>query len=121
MQYCILRLNGKPHIEDFLKHHHHLELDKLAKMSYPFLISRYTCPHTSRGDHGEEKLTFALRRTLDPIFAVSVGVAAAVVRINREEKEKGKSFEQSKESLRKRTALAWREVMGEEETVKAAS
>jgi hypothetical protein len=56
-----------------------------------------------------------LRRTLDPIFAVSVGVAAAVVRINREEKEKGKSFEESKASLGRRAALAWKEVMGEEE------
>jgi hypothetical protein len=53
--------------------------------------------------------------TLDPIFAVSVGVAAAVVRINREEKEKGKSFEESKASLGRRAALAWKEVMGEEE------
>lgn len=41
------------------------------------------------------------------------------MRINREEKEKGKSFEQSKESLRSRTALAWREVMGEDEKVGA--
>jgi hypothetical protein len=56
-----------------------------------------------------------LHRTLDPIFAVSVGVAAAVVRINREEKEKGKSFEGSKASLGRRAALAWKEVMGEEE------
>lgn len=38
-----------------------------------------------------------------------------MVRINREEKEKGKSFEQSKASLQRRAALAWREVMGEEE------
>jgi len=56
-----------------------------------------------------------LCRTLDPIFAVSVGITAAVVRINREEKEKGKSFEESKASLRRRAALAWKEVMGEEE------
>lgn len=54
-------------------------------------------------------------RTLDPIFAMSVGITAAAVRINREEKEKGKSFEQSKESLRRRVDLAWKEVMGEEE------
>jgi len=55
------------------------------------------------------------RRTLDPIFAISVGITAAAVRINREEKEKGKSFEESKASLQRRAALAWREVMGEEE------
>jgi len=38
-----------------------------------------------------------------------------VVRINREEKEKGKSFEESKASLGRRAALAWKEVMGEDE------
>ncbi|KAM0691113.1 hypothetical protein Q7P36_009884 [Cladosporium allicinum] len=68
-------------------------------MSYPFLISR----------------------TLDPIFAVSVGVAAAVVRINREEKEKGKSFEQSKESLGRRAGMAWKIVRGEIEGEKAGA
>jgi hypothetical protein len=61
------------------------------------------------------------RRTLDPIFAVSVGITAAAVRINREEKEKGKSFEESKASLQRRAALAWREVMGEEEKVVKSS
>ena len=40
------------------------------------------------------------------------------MRINREEKEKGKSFEESKASLQRRAALAWREVMGEEEKEK---
>jgi hypothetical protein len=43
-----------------------------------------------------------------------------VVRINREEKEKGKSFEESKASLGRRAALAWtasKEVMGVEEKV----
>ena len=55
---------------------------------------------------------------MDPIFAVSVGITAAAVRINREEKEKGKSFEESKASLERRAALAWKawgEVMGSEE------
>lgn len=37
------------------------------------------------------------------------------MRINREEKEKGKSFEQSKASLERRAGMAWRLVMGEEE------
>jgi hypothetical protein len=60
-------------------------------------------------------------RTLDPIFAVSVGVAAAVVRINREEKEKGKSFEQSKESLGRRAGMAWKIVRGEIEGEKAGA
>ena len=38
---------------------------------------------------------------------MSVGIAAAVVRINREEKEQGKSTEQTIESLRRRVGLAW--------------
>lgn len=45
-------------------------------------------------------------RTLDPIFALSIGVAAAAVRINREEKEKGRSREQTVESLKRRINLA---------------
>ena len=60
-------------------------------------------------------------RTLDPIFAVSVGCAAAVVRINREEKEKGKSFEQTKESLGRRAEMAWKIVRGEIEGEKASA
>lgn len=51
---------------------------------------------------------------------MSVGITAAVVRINREEKEKGKSFEQSQESLKRRAGLAWDQVMGEEQKAKGA-
>jgi hypothetical protein len=95
-----------------------------AAMSYPFLISRCASPTPSTpwtrcADFQDINLT-QLRRTLDPIFAVSVGITAAVVRINREEKEKGKSFEESKSSLERRAALAWtawKEVMGVEEKV----
>jgi hypothetical protein len=88
-------------------------------MSFPFLISRYASPTSTPPLKGsavfQDKYLTMSRRTLDPIFAVSVGIAAATVRINREEKEKGKSFEESKASLQRRAALAWREVMGEEE------
>lgn len=41
-------------------------------------------------------------RTIDPLFAMSVGTLAAVVRINREEKEKGFSREETVASLRRR-------------------
>lgn len=41
------------------------------------------------------------------------------MRINREEKEKGKSFEQSKESLGRRAEMAWKIVRGEIEGEKA--
>ena len=46
-------------------------------------------------------------RLIDPIFAVSIGVTAAVVRINREEKEKGRTTEQSIEALKRRTRLVF--------------
>jgi hypothetical protein len=42
---------------------------------------------------------------IDPIFAVSVGAAAVVVRVSREEKEKGRTTEQTIESLKRRTAM----------------
>lgn len=37
---------------------------------------------------------------------MGIGIAAAAVRINREEKEKGKSTQQSWESLKRRWAIA---------------
>jgi hypothetical protein len=54
----------------------------------------------------------ALRRGLDPIFAITVGLSAAVLRINRDEKEIGKSTSQTLESLRKRLGIAWEDVVG---------
>ncbi|KAK4505001.1 hypothetical protein PRZ48_002964 [Zasmidium cellare] len=48
---------------------------------------------------------YLISRTIDPIFAVSVGVVAAAVRINREEKEKGKTTQETIESLKRRTAM----------------
>jgi hypothetical protein len=38
---------------------------------------------------------------------VSIGLAAAATRINREEKEKGRSTAQSMDVLKKRWNLAW--------------
>lgn len=46
-----------------------------------------------------------ISKTIDPIFAVGVGLAAAVVRINREEKEKGKTAQQTMDSLKKRVSM----------------
>ncbi|KAK5133369.1 hypothetical protein LTR08_007803 [Meristemomyces frigidus] len=40
----------------------------------------------------------------DPIFAMSVGIAAAVVRVNREEKEKGHSTQDILDTLKRRTS-----------------
>lgn len=44
------------------------------------------------------------RRSFDPIFALSIGFTAAAVRINREEKEKGRTTEQTLEALKRRTS-----------------
>lgn len=57
-------------------------------------------------------------RAIDPIFATSVGVAAAVVRINREEKEKGRTTQQSIETFKRRVNLVM-EKSGEEGKVAA--
>jgi hypothetical protein len=34
---------------------------------------------------------YIISRTLDPLFALFIGLSAAAMRINREEKEKGRS------------------------------
>jgi hypothetical protein len=51
-------------------------------------------------------------RRLDPIFAIAIGFAAAGTRINREEKEKGRSTAQSMDVLRRRWDLAWQPAGG---------
>lgn len=51
------------------------------------------------------RLLTILNRAIDPIFAVSVGVSAAAVRINREEKEKGRTTEETIDALKRRTAM----------------
>ncbi|KAI7187778.1 hypothetical protein KC316_g4190 [Hortaea werneckii] len=48
---------------------------------------------------------YLISKAIDPIFATSVGVAAAVVRINREEKEKGRTTAQSVETFKRRLHL----------------
>ncbi|KAI6801346.1 hypothetical protein KC332_g15546 [Hortaea werneckii] len=63
---------------------------------------------------------YLISKAIDPIFATSIGVAAAVVRINREEKEKGRSTEQSIETLKRRVNMVM-EKSGEEGKVAAGS
>ncbi|KAF2767531.1 hypothetical protein EJ03DRAFT_353018 [Teratosphaeria nubilosa] len=50
---------------------------------------------------------YLISRSIDPFFAMSVGVMAAVVRINREEKEKGRSTAETIGSLRRRVGMVW--------------
>ncbi|KAI6801441.1 hypothetical protein KC363_g1343 [Hortaea werneckii] len=56
---------------------------------------------------------YLISKAIDPIFATSIGVAAAVVRINREEKEKGRSTEQSIETLKRRVNMVMEKSGGE--------
>jgi hypothetical protein len=44
---------------------------------------------------------YIISRAADPIFALAIGIAAAVVRINREEKEKGRTTQQTVEAARR--------------------
>jgi L-cystine uptake protein TcyP (sodium:dicarboxylate symporter family) len=45
--------------------------------------------------------TYIISRVADPIFALLIGVGAAATRIRREEKEKGKTTQQSMDSLKR--------------------
>ncbi|CAJ2511510.1 Uu.00g071350.m01.CDS01 [Anthostomella pinea] len=46
--------------------------------------------------------TYIISRVADPIFALAIGLSAAGLRINREEKEKGKTTQQTIESAKRR-------------------
>ncbi|KAJ8111920.1 hypothetical protein OPT61_g5596 [Boeremia exigua] len=48
-----------------------------------------------------------ISKALDPLFAISIGLAAAATRINREEKEKGRSTQETMDVFKRRWALAW--------------
>ncbi|KAJ4289528.1 hypothetical protein N0V90_010857 [Kalmusia sp. IMI 367209] len=50
---------------------------------------------------------YIISRSLDPIFAVSIGLAAAATRINREEKEKGRSTAETIDVLKRRVGIWW--------------
>ncbi|KAG9195480.1 hypothetical protein G6011_00601 [Alternaria panax] len=52
-------------------------------------------------------IQYIISKRLDPLFAISIGLAAAFTRINREEKEKGRSSQESIDVLRRRWSLAW--------------
>jgi L-cystine uptake protein TcyP (sodium:dicarboxylate symporter family) len=45
--------------------------------------------------------TYIISRVADPIFAVVIGLSAAALRINREEKEKGKTTQRTVESFKR--------------------
>ncbi|AEO61638.1 hypothetical protein MYCTH_2130809 [Thermothelomyces thermophilus ATCC 42464] len=48
---------------------------------------------------------YIISRVADPIFAVFIGVSAAALRINREEKEKGRTTQETLQAVRRRLGL----------------
>lgn len=50
---------------------------------------------------------FASYRNIDPVFAIFIGASAAAVRINRDEKDKGRSTGDIVESLKRRVGKAF--------------
>lgn len=49
---------------------------------------------------------YIISRVADPIFAVVIGLSAAALRINREEKDKGRSTQETIEAARRRLGFA---------------
>lgn len=45
--------------------------------------------------------TYIISKAADPFFALAIGIGAAVTRINREEKEKGKTTQQTIQSFQR--------------------
>ncbi|KAI0395937.1 hypothetical protein F5Y17DRAFT_456441 [Xylariaceae sp. FL0594] len=45
--------------------------------------------------------SYIISRVADPIFAVAIGLSAAALRINREEKEIGKTTQQTIDSFKR--------------------
>ncbi|TLS25928.1 hypothetical protein PpBr36_07185 [Pyricularia pennisetigena] len=46
--------------------------------------------------------TYIISRVADPIFAVFIGISAAVTRVKREEKEKGRTSAQTMDAFKRR-------------------
>ncbi len=49
--------------------------------------------------------TYIISRVADPIFAVFIGISAAATRINREQKEKGKTPQDTIDALKRYVGL----------------
>lgn len=50
--------------------------------------------------------TYLISKTLDPVFALFIGLSAAATRISREEKELGRTSEQTLEAFKRRVGLS---------------
>ncbi|KAK3989818.1 hypothetical protein QBC44DRAFT_369629 [Cladorrhinum sp. PSN332] len=54
---------------------------------------------------------YIISRVADPIFAVFIGAAAAATRINREEKEKGRTTQETLDALRRYATWLFKELV----------
>ncbi|KAF2464663.1 uncharacterized protein BDR25DRAFT_271715 [Lindgomyces ingoldianus] len=50
---------------------------------------------------------YIISKSLDPIFAIAIGTAAAWTRISREENEKGRDMTKTIEVVKRRVDIAW--------------
>ncbi|KAH7320120.1 hypothetical protein B0I35DRAFT_229237 [Stachybotrys elegans] len=50
--------------------------------------------------------TYIISRVADPIFAVAIGISAAATRVNREEKAKGRSTNETLEAGLRRIGIS---------------
>ncbi|KAK5120052.1 hypothetical protein LTR85_006533 [Meristemomyces frigidus] len=57
---------------------------------------------------------YLISKAIDPVFAMGVGIAAAAVRINREEKEKGHSTQETLNTFKRRTSKLFEKDSGSE-------
>ncbi|KAF1961421.1 hypothetical protein CC80DRAFT_237295 [Byssothecium circinans] len=48
-----------------------------------------------------------ISKRLDPLFALTIGLSAALTRINREEQDKGRSAADTVDVLRRRLGIWW--------------
>jgi hypothetical protein len=77
----------------------------MAAYRYTYILSKYT---STVGDYVLINfLLTGLSRRLDPVFAIAVGSAAAVLRVRRDEEAKGQSAKQTLDTLKRRLNLAW--------------
>ncbi|KAF2746769.1 hypothetical protein M011DRAFT_404025 [Sporormia fimetaria CBS 119925] len=79
-----------------------------------FLPVHLSDPPIAIPSHSQIHSSDTPNRTLDPIFAITIGLAAAANRIHREETEKGRDMSQTLEVLRRRVGIAWESVRGSE-------
>jgi hypothetical protein len=81
-------------------------------MAYQYIISKYVSLFLH--PHFESEVHLTHSRSLDPVFAISIGLAAALTRIRREEKEEGRTVAETVDVFKRRAGSAWEGVWRKE-------